>query len=700
MDKNKVILRRLKLPMLVLIWVMCCMCDSNETPIGHQLSGDILEEYKKNQEAADSLLVQNKSEAALKEFLKLEKKFAFLPSSMVASIMFNLGVSYQQIEVYDKSLQYFNDYLTFFPGVIDEREYARGVNKIAEIYFLLGDYEEAHTKYLHSLSTQESVKDSFGMHKNLYDLGAMYFYKEDFKEALTYFLRCDQLSYIVPQVGFQVASALGSAYEKLGDLEKALFYNNKSLEIATSQKSDVYIAYAYQNLGLVYLAKGNDFDNAYFYLNRSCFYFEKSKYQRGNTISKNYLGQLFANIDKYGESIQFYEQALLIATQLKMKQEKATALEGLATSYEKLGEYKEAFQYFKSSSELRDSILNEKSLDEMAKRQAAYYVEQKDRELSVSNSLLDQKKKTNFKLTLFSILVFVLMIILGFMLRRSIKNSKILNKQKDKIAKQNLDLERTNSQLEQANLSKEKVNKKLEKTNLKLEQANDQLSNYAYVASHDLKEPLRTIRSFSQLILRQSGDQFDETTKSHFNFIIKGVNRMNSFVDDLLKYSRIDRVNEEAISVNIGQVVNETIESLKVKIEESKALVIVNHHNLPEIEGFSFHFSQLFQNIMSNGIKFKRGNIDPVVEVNCRETEDNYQFSIKDNGIGMPEKDRIKIFDMFTRLHKEHRYTGTGIGLATCKRIVDFYGGDIWVESEQGVGSTFYFTIPKEKVLV
>ncbi len=669
---------------------------------GEKVDLEVLEDFKAT---GDSLWLNGEFESSLKEFIKVEEYRNYIPKKMLAQVTYKMGLCYQMIDVYEKALDYYFRYLNFFPEVIREKGYAMGVNRVAEVYFILGNYQNAHKYYLKSLSIQESIQDSSGIHKNLYDLGTMFYYQEDYKNALKYYKKCEGFSSGSPSKTFTVNSAMGSTYQKMGQLEKALYYNNKSLKIAKESENPTSIGYAYQNIGLTYMEMGiKEFDNAYFYLERSCDYFKDGKYNRGLAISLNHLGDLqFRNMN-YNKSQVAYEKAYEVGSQYNFTKEKAVALEGLAVVHEKMGHWEETVQFLKSSYILRDSIINENTIEEMAIQKSAYDIEKKDRELSLSNSLLEKNREITFVLA-FSFIIIVLLstiflIVLKKQLNKIKKANKELNIKQEKIANQNIVLERTNHQLELANVAKEKVNQKLERTNFKLEQANEQLSNYAYVASHDLKEPLRTIQSFSQLILRQSGEKFDDKTKGYFDYIISGVDRMKQFVDDLLKYSRIDRMNEDPVKVNLDKVLSEVVDNLKSKIQETQTKIVINHSNMPIIDGFKIHFSQLFQNIISNGIKFKKNDVTPIIAIDCKEKEENYCISIKDNGIGMPEKAKLKIFEMFTRLHKEQRYSGTGIGLATCKRIVDFYKGDIWVESEVDVGSTFFFTIPKDNTAI
>jgi|GEM_PF-1135315 len=236
----------------------------------------------------------------------------------------------------------------------------------------------------------------------------------------------------------------------------------------------------------------------------------------------------------------------------------------------------------------------------------------------------------------------------------------------------------------------------LEKRSIELESINRELEQFAYVASHDLQEPLRTIGSFTQLLNRKMKKELDGESETYMSFIVKGVERMQSVIRDLLLFSGLGRNKPNFEIVDLGKLLNEVVFSLKAAIDESNAQV-QTINNLPSILVDASQIRHLFQNLLSNAIKFRAENI-PLVKVNCKETESHWQFSFADNGIGIEKEYAHKIFLIFQRLHTKEEYPGTGIGLAICKKIVDYHKGRIWFESEKDKGSTFYFTISKNPI--
>jgi light-regulated signal transduction histidine kinase (bacteriophytochrome) len=222
----------------------------------------------------------------------------------------------------------------------------------------------------------------------------------------------------------------------------------------------------------------------------------------------------------------------------------------------------------------------------------------------------------------------------------------------------------------------------------------NEVENFAFIASHDLKEPLRTIGSFSRLLLRQYQSHLDDKAKEYLQFITDGSVRMSKLIDGLLEFSRLGR-NRTQEMVSCQAIVEEILSDFDTILRESGA--VVKYADLPTIQGFPMELRQLFQNLISNAIKFRKQGHIPEVEINARRREKAWLFEVKDNGIGIPEEHQERIFEIFSRLHSRQDYEGTGIGLANCKKIVDLHNGDIWVESTPGAGSTFYFTIPDKQ---
>lgn len=231
----------------------------------------------------------------------------------------------------------------------------------------------------------------------------------------------------------------------------------------------------------------------------------------------------------------------------------------------------------------------------------------------------------------------------------------------------------------------------LQQLNQELERSNQELEQFAYVASHDLQEPLRMVISFTQLLSQNYAGQLDEQADQIIGFAVDGATRMQRLIQDLLSYSRVGTQAKVWETVDCNQVLESAIANLQLSIQESGATL--NPAPLPTLTANTRQLTQLFQNLIGNAIKY-RGEAAPIVEIGCQQQQDNYLFWVKDNGIGIDPKHSDRVFMVFQRLHTRQEYSGTGIGLAICKKIVEQHGGKIWVDSQVDQGATFFFTLP------
>ncbi|MFX0072331.1 MAG: ATP-binding protein [Candidatus Hermodarchaeota archaeon] len=230
-----------------------------------------------------------------------------------------------------------------------------------------------------------------------------------------------------------------------------------------------------------------------------------------------------------------------------------------------------------------------------------------------------------------------------------------------------------------------------------LRRSNEDLQQFAYVASHDLQEPLRAIVSFSQLLEEKYQDKIEKDGKEFIDFITDGAKKMNTLIKDLLLYSRITTHAKPSELTNLKTIIEDAMFNLHEAIKESGA--VITYDEMPVLKVDRTQFIQLFQNLISNAIKFRREE-PPVIHIGVKRLNNEWLFTIKDNGIGIESKYFDKLFNIFYRLHTKEEYPGTGIGLPICKKIVQRYGGKIWVESELSKGSTFYFTIFPKKIKI
>lgn len=232
---------------------------------------------------------------------------------------------------------------------------------------------------------------------------------------------------------------------------------------------------------------------------------------------------------------------------------------------------------------------------------------------------------------------------------------------------------------------------------LELQRSNAELEQFAYVASHDLQEPLRKVASFCQLIEKRYGDKLDERGTEYIAFAVDGAKRMQILINDLLTFSRVGRLNPTSADVDLGATLDDAIDNLDTAIAESGAEVIREGEPLPRIVGDPTLLTMVWQNLIGNAVKFRRDGVAPRIVVHCEQSDESggpWMLTVTDNGIGIPEEFSDKVFVIFQRLHGRDVYTGTGIGLALCKKIIEHHGGTIWIDNSFSEGTRFRFTIP------
>ncbi|SRX54303.1 ATP-binding protein [Aequorivita sp. CIP111184] len=347
-------------------------------------------------------------------------------------------------------------------------------------------------------------------------------------------------------------------------------------------------------------------------------------------------------------------------------------------------------------------IINQESIDEM---EFSEIIHIRLEEMVQQEDLLLEERNANYEswkiIILISLGIATIIVFLSLynLINRIRPLLEELLQTKENLEVTNASLKNTLGELNLSNVEKEreiKAKKKAieekEKLNESLSVKNQQLDHFAYVASHDLQEPLRTVSNYLEIFQEDFPERVEGEATMYFQFINSAVERMRNLISGLLSFSRIGTSGEmEQIDLN------KTIEKIKADfsavIEERE--ILIKSDALPTVSGYRIELKQLFQNLIANAIKFSKAGIAPHIEISYEETDNFYNFHIKDNGIGIPDKDFLKIFDMFSRLHSTKDFEGQGIGLAFCKKIVELHYGNIWVTSNFGVGSTIHFTIKK-----
>ncbi len=265
------------------------------------------------------------------------------------------------------------------------------------------------------------------------------------------------------------------------------------------------------------------------------------------------------------------------------------------------------------------------------------------------------------------------------------------NRPTKQLKKKLAEMRRRVAELERSEGERKGTEERIKQTMAELERSNRDLEQFANVASHDLQEPLRMVSSYTQLLARRYRHVLDQDAQEFIDYAVDGANRMQRLINDLLAYSRVGRNGKPFKSADSNAILNQALANLSVVIQESHAVITADE--LPTVKASATQLVQLFQNLIENAIRF-RGEQFPYVHVSARREENEWVFSVRDNGVGIDPEHSERIFVIFQRLNGKRAKNGTGIGLAICRKIIERHGGRIWVESKPGKGSTFYFTIP------
>lgn len=614
---------------------------------------------------------------------------------------YHLGMTHYKLNEFEAALDNFFLFLDGKNGHLNLDKKGKAFGSVAKIYQEMGNFKLAYNYRLQALQIYEELPDSLEIARSVYEIGNIYFYQFRFESALQYFTQTLGIAEDINNKTAIYASlgAIGSTYERLDRIEKSLTFNLKALELAKEMDYARGIAYATHNVGSNYFNIG-ECDLALEYLSKSWELKQELGDKWGEVESLRAIGDLHVELDKFKNAIQYFTEALTIAQSIGSRPRIIEVYESMGKAYRRNGDVNNAYKYQTAYLNLKDSLLNENTLQEMNQAKINYEMYKKEREivlLKKENELLQTQQEIRFyqNASLMGIGFFTIFTLALFLYYRKLRHyNEILETKNEQIQQQNQELETINRQQIDLNKLLANKNEHIQEQNQQLESSNLELRQFAYIASHDLKEPLRTISSYTSLLDRRYKKDLDQDAQEFMGFVTDAVKRMYALLDDLLAYSKVGSQHQTKKLINTKEIVDSVIGILQPSIHQKNAKIHVQF--LPTVKASQVQMQQLFQNLISNALKFQTHDM-PQVWVNCQKQGKNYTFSIKDNGIGIDPDYQQKIFEMFRRLHTKEQYEGTGIGLATCKKIVEQHGGQIWVESAIGKGSTFFFTLPIEQ---
>lgn len=650
----------------------------------------------------------------------LERQFAKAvdPKTRV-DLLLDIGTAYQEYD-YPRSIASGYDALAAARGI----NYAEGVfyayNLLGIGYNGIGPIDSAHHYHQMAFSLAKELNHPGCLALSKNNLGIYYLNQGNYVLGLQYFheaLEHDQKlgDYVDPT---SLYANIGIIHEELGDIPLAIEYYLKSSDAALAIGGKENRAYSYLDLGYV-AALQEDYNLAMRYYDSALvlyneleyphriaetlyyqgeLYFYQGEYEKALTTQHKALGiyeslssiedipsmygiigRIYETTGDYAAAIQFYEQAIERAKDGSFSALMPALYEELSHAYLKTEEYEKAYKAVMKFQELQDSFLNEANRERIAKLEMGYQLkvqEAKNAELTERQAQQNIILRQRTFMAIATGLIALLLILLAIKQWRTNRERALLNRQ----------LEETVQQRTAA----------LKSANQNLRRSNEELERFTFIASHDLKEPLRNITSFVNLIQRKLAHTADQDLQEYMGFVTRNTKQLYALVEDILTHSRVRQGEEEdVVQIDVQEVLEEIRSSLSHILEERSA--VVEWTAMPAIRGHRSDFYLLLKNLIENGLKYNESP-SPRITLMAKLEAAHWCFACRDNGLGIAPAYHQQIFQMFTRLNNRGKYLGSGIGLATCQKIVQKYSGELWVESEEGEGSTFYFRLPRRVV--
>jgi len=570
----------------------------------------------------------------------------------------DLAIINRKLGIYSKTKEYHLTSLELATDINNLENVEFAYHGLGFLYETIGDYDEAIEYYLHSIEVAEKRGSISGVITTLQNIGTTYLKLDNNKLALATIEKAYKLAKQENDT-LHIANVLhdyGQILRDAGYLDEALEKLQASLHVYKKVNIRPTIARTLIHIADIYTKKGQ-YDLAEEYFQR-CLKYEKFIRSQDFSDLYNKWGNLYLKIGDSANAERAFLKSLAISEEHKFK---TISQENHKSLYEinmENGRHEKALTHLQNYIKLKDYIFNQEKANNIAEMQFRFDMEKNEKEIQ----LLRLRQNRTLLIGSSAFFIFVVFFLIYMIKMRGKNNTALMTK-----------------------------NSEIQKQNIKLRESNEVLNQFAYVAAHDLKEPLRNIGSFVNLIQIKYGHQFNEEAKEYMNFVTTGVKRLNNLLIDLLEYSRISSQVATSEQLLISKVLDEVRNNLKSIIKEKKA-IIQYPDDLPSIRMSKLHLIQIFQNLLTNALKFVENT--PNIVIDAKHINGDVVISVQDNGIGINKDFGNKIFNLFQQLNKGKKYEGTGIGLTICKNIIDKYDGRIWFESQEGKGTTFFISIP------
>jgi len=578
------------------------------------------------------------------------------------TIYTDLAIVYEKMSKYAIAKNYHLKAIDLAEREGDIETVENGYHGLGSLYETVGEYEKAIDYYLKSLNIAEQRKSTEGMVITLQSIANTYRHLKHEDESLEAIERAYNMAVKLNDKTL-IASTLydfGHILTSFGKYREALTKQKASLLVYRQSEDGISISRGLVNIAEIYTHL-ELYDEAESYF-MECFDYEKYLSTLENARLYNRLGELYLKQNKIDTAEVAFKKSLVFSKTGDFRELTQQNNYDLFQINKNKGNNKLALKYLETYTKLSDYVLNQQRTDRITELQFKFDVEKNDKEYQ---ALMLRQNKMMF--AIISITLILLIVGLGSMVKL-----KEIN-----------------------NINLRKKSEEIESQNIRLAENNEVLSQFVYVAAHDLKEPLRNVGSFVSLIQKKWGKDFNEEANEYMGFVTSGVTRMNNLLGDLLAYSRITSSVAENERTTLGDILEDVTGNLREKIVSNKAVLNFPSEKI-DLQISRVHLLQLMQNLIGNGLKFIPKDRLPIITVETKLSADAFIISVADNGIGINEDYSHKVFNLFHQLDKRAGYEGTGIGLTICKNIVDKYNGKIWFDSVLTEGTTFYISLPPE----
>lgn len=561
-------------------------------------------------------------------------------ASISASGYTSKGLTFGKLHVYDQSMICLEKSRNIYLGINDTIGVLRCNNNIGLIYLDLKAYDKADRYFKENYQMAVKLNNFHGQAITLSNMGNVSSGTEEYDQAIEYYLKSNA---IADSLGLKFGvmhsfAKLGKIYAKKNMWEIAFDYSQRahSLAVELGQKTEIVKT-------AITLAKS---------LNK------QKKYQQASQIGANVLSDI---------------------EDISSKETKADIYQTLANSYQGLKKFETSISYYEKYEAIRDELADLERAKMFAEIDIQYQVDKKDKENQALKLAYQKGQIIKEQRTLLAMGIGLGTVLLSLLTLNLYLNNR---RRKENVIQMEQKVQERTEHLNAANI--------------RLQKANEELESFAYITSHDLKEPLRNISSFAGLLEHKLGVENIDQLKEYLKFIISNTKQMHTLIEDVLSYSKNGKSSEDNKLKPFSAIIDQVKTELQTTIKEKNAQIIINSNSLEKGLGLIKLPTQLtpvFKNLIENGIKYNKRTV-PQILISFKQNTTHAIFLIADNGIGIPAEFHSRIFEMFKRLHNRSEYTGSGIGLAICKKTIENLKGKISVESKENIGSTFKIELP------